>query len=184
MAKKTIPAWQQVLLVALESVPEHDNGADAWQRLNPAEQAAIMDYLAAHCGDEAQAKLDETCAKIKHPKWWMMCWVIMSLVALMVIGLLLMTWLEEVRGARVVPFLWLVLCPLKMYSAWQGDPRGKAQQAWEKQEETYEGTTRALNDMHRLYTLPRAERMDKGYFIFYLVGELVWIGLLIWVSLK
>ena len=180
MAKRMVPAWQQVLLVVMESVPEHDNGADAWQRLNPAEQAAIMDYLAAHCGDEAQAKLEETCAKIKHPNWWIVCWVILGILVFIAAFVPLMLWLEEQLAIDISDYVWLVLCPLNMFSAWLGNPTGKAQQKWKKHAETYEGTTHALNDMHRLYTLPRAERMNKGLFIFWLVMWLLWIGLMLW----
>ena len=90
----------------------------------------------------------------------------------------------ELFGNRFTAYMWLAICPINMYTAWQGNSAGKAQKAWEKHAETYEGTMQMLNDMHRLYTLPREKRMNKGFFIFWLVMELVWIGLLIWEGLK
>lgn len=180
MKRRQLPAWQQVLLVALESVPEHDNGADAWQRLNPQEQAAIMDYLVAHCGDDAQVMLEETCARIKHPTWWIVFWAILGIFVFVAAFVFLMLWLEEQLAIDISDYVWLLLCPLNMLSAWQGNSIGKAQQAWKKHVETYEGTMYALNDMHRLYTLPRAERMNKGLFIFWLGMWLLWIALMLW----
>lgn len=184
MNRKSLPAWQQVVLTALENVPEHDNGADAWQKLNAEEQAAIMDYLVTHCGDDAQAKLDETCAKIKHPKWWIVFWAILGIAVFVAGFVFLMLWLEEELAIDISDYIWLVLCPLNMLSAWQGNSKGRAQQAWKKHVETYEGTTHALNDMHRLYTLPRAQRMNKGLFICWLVMWLVWIGLVLFKNLE
>ena len=184
MPRKNLPAWQQVVLVALRSVPEHDNGTDAWQKLNTGEQAAIMDYLMTHCGDDAQAKLEETCAKIKHPQWWIVFWTILGILVFAAGFMFLMIGLEEALALEVSDYLWLVLCPLNMLSAWQGNSPGRAQQVWKKRAETYEGTTHALNEMHRLYTLPRALRMNKGFFIFWLVMWLIWIGLVLFKNLK
>ena len=48
MAKKTVPAWQQVLLVALNNVPGAKNGRDAREKLNDGEKAAVMDFLTEH----------------------------------------------------------------------------------------------------------------------------------------
>ena len=48
MKRKNLPAWQQVLLVVLESVPKAKNGQDAWDKLNDGEKAAVMDFLTEH----------------------------------------------------------------------------------------------------------------------------------------
>ena len=48
MAKRMVPAWQQVLLVALNNVRKAKNGRDAWDKLNDGEKAAVMDFLTEH----------------------------------------------------------------------------------------------------------------------------------------
>lgn len=183
MKRMHLPAWQQVLLTVLENIPGAQNGSDAWDKMNEAEKAAVMDFLAAHCGNEAQARLDETCARIKHPRWWNWVWAIPALVVFVAAFVFLMLWLEEKLAVDVSDYLWLVLCPLNMLSAWQGNPMGKAQEIWKKRVENREGATHALNDMYRTYTLPRAQRMNKGLFICWLVMWFVWIGLILFKNL-
>ena len=109
-----------------------------------------------------------------------MFWAILGIFVFVAAFVFLMLWLEEQLAIDISDYVWLLLCPLNMLSAWQGNSIGKAQQAWKKHVETYEGTMYALNDMHRLYTLPRAERMNKGLFIFWLGMWLLWIALMLW----
>lgn len=179
MAKKTVPAWQQVLLVALNNVPGAKNGRDAWEKLNDGEKAAVMDYLTEHCGEEAQVKLDEVCGKVKHGKGWRTTVSLLIVLAMLAVVLWAMLWLEKyVEGVH--RYLWIVLCPLNMLMAWQGDPAGKAQQIWKERAETDKGTVLALKEMYRVYTAPRKERMNKVMFGLWLVMWLLWIGLVLW----
>lgn len=184
MAKKNTPAWQQVVQIALNNVPERDNGRDAWEKLNEEERSAVMDFLTEHCGEEAPAKLEEICGKIKHPKWWTWCWVIFSMAALFAAVFLLVDWWESWTDMQFAPFLWLLVCPLNMHTAWNGYPATKAQEIWKTHNDTYSGTERALDEMLREYTAPRKERMNKGMFVFWLIAWLVYIGMFLWDLLK
>ena len=177
MAKRMVPAWQQVLLVVLNNVPKAKNGRDAWDKLNDGEKVAVMDFLTEHCGDEAQAKLDKTCGKVKHGKGWRTTVGLLIVLAILAVVL----WLEKyVEGDH--RYLWIVLCPLNMYTAWQGNPVGKAQQIWEERAETDQGTALALKVMYQIYTAPRKARMNKVMFGFWLVMWLLWIGLMLWTN--
>ena len=180
MSRKSLPAWQQVLMTALENVPKAKNGRDAWEKLNEAEKAAVMDFLTEHCGeDKAQSALEETCAMIKHGRGWRTTVGLLIVLAILAVTLWAMLWLDKyVEG--VYRYLWLVLCPLNMHTAWQGNPAGKAQQSWTKRIETNKGTALALKEMYQVYTAPRKERMNKGMFGFWLVMWLLWIGLVLW----
>lgn len=180
MAKKNTPAWQQVVQIALNNVPERDNGRDAWEKLNEEERSAVMDFLREHCGEEAPAKLEEICGKIKHPKWWTWCWGILGFLLFMAVWLWLYDWLQDLLDTRVTPYVWLILCPLNMHTAWQGNPAGNAMEIWKKHAATHDGTTLALDYMLRAYTAPRRERMSKGMFVSWLVLWLLHIGLLLW----
>ena len=179
MAKKTVPAWQQVLLVALNNVPGAKNGRDAWNRLNDGEKAAVMDFLTEHCGDEAQAKLDETCGQVKQGKGWRTTVSLLIVLAMLAVALWAMLWLEK-YVEDVHRYLWIVLCPLNMLTAWQGNPAGEAQQVWKERAETDKGTALALKGMYQIYTTPRKERMNKVMFGVWLVMWLLWIGSVLW----
>ena len=170
MKRKNLPAWQRVLLVVLRNVPEARNGHDAWTKLKEEEQTAIMDYLTEHCGDEAQAKLEETCGKMKHSRWTALCWASLIVVAFIVAWMCMMFWIQRVLDIRVTSFVWLVLCPINMHTAWQGNPAGKSLQIWKDYWETRTDTAVALNSMHLAYTAPRKERMNK-------IGFYCWLGL-------
>ena len=164
MKQRNLPVWQQVLLVVLRDVPEHENGTDAWQRLSPEEQSAVMDYLTLHCGDDAHARLDETCAKIKHSKWWMSFWLTFAAIILIVALIVLNEWMEN--WIDLHPFLMLPIILRNLRDAWQGNPAAKVQQIWHKHVDTQEGIADALRDMHQAYTV---QRRSTGYFVLWLV---------------
>lgn len=168
-----------MLRVALESVPDAGNGRDAWEKLNDGEKAAVMDFLTEYCGDEAQAKLDEVCGKVKHGKGWRTTVSLLIILAILAVVVGAMLWLEK-YVEDVHQYLWIVLCPLNMYTAWQGNPAGKARQIWEEHTQTGKGTALALEEMYQVYTAPRKERMNKVLFGFWLVSWLLWIGLVLW----
>lgn len=178
MAKEKIPAWQQVLLIALNNIPHRENGHDAWNKLNDEEKAAVMDFLTEHCGENAQAALEETCRKIKHPKWWVWFWAIFSMAALFAAFFLLVEWWESWTDMQISPFLWLILCPLNMYTAWKGNPSSKAQKIWKAHSPNQGDTAAALKYMYQAYTAPRKERINKASFCFWLVMLVLW-GLIV-----
>lgn len=62
MKWKRLPAWQQVLQVAMGNVSGAKGGHDAWEQLNGEEKAAVMDFLAEYCGENASSALADTCA--------------------------------------------------------------------------------------------------------------------------
>lgn len=180
MSRKNLPAWQQVVQIALNNVPERDNGRDAWEKLNEEERSAVMDFLTEHCGEEAPAKLEEICGKIKHPKWWVWFWVIFSMAALFAAVFLLVDWWESWTDMRLSPFVWLILCPLNMYTAWKGDQSSKAQEIWKAHSPNQGDTATALKYMYQAYTAPRKERINKASFCFWLVMLVFWGFLVAW----
>ena len=106
---------------------------------------------------------------------------LLIVLAILAVVLWAMLWLEK-YVEDVHQYLWLVLCPLNMYTAWQGNPVGKAQQIWEERAETDQGTALALKVMYQIYTAPRKARMNKVMFGFWLVMWLLWIGLMLWTN--
>ena len=179
MARK-IPDWQQVLLLALNNIPHREDGHDAWDKLDEEEQSAVMDFLTEHCGENADTALEDTCSRIKHPKWWTWFWVIFSMVAMFAAGLLLLDWWESWTDMQFAPFLWLILCPLNMYTAWKGNPAGKAQEIWKAHSPNRGDTLAALQYMYQAYTAPRRERINKASFCFWLVMLVLWGFFVAW----
>ena len=179
MAKK-IPAWQQVVLIVLNGMYRVKNGQDAWAKLNEEEKAAVTDFLTEHCGENAQAALEETCGKIKHPKWWGWFWAIFSMAALVAVYVLLITRWESWTDMQLAPFVWLIVCPLNMHTAWKGDPAGKALEVWKIHVDTYSGTEQALKYMYQAYTAPRKERINKASFCLWLVMLVLWGFIVVW----
>ncbi len=180
MAKKTFPAWQQVLLTALNNVPKAKNGHDAWAKLNDEEQAAMMDFLTEHCGENAQAALEESCGKIKREKWWNTLWVGLAVLIFSVLVVAIWYWAEERLGKEITPYVWTALTLLNLSTTLRGEPFSQMIRIWKEHVATQYGTTLALNDMYRHYNLPRRERISKGMFILWLVMLVLWIGLIIW----
>lgn len=103
MAKKNPPAWQQVVQIALDNVRHRGDGYDAWSKLNEEEQAAVRSFLTEHCGEDADAALEETCRQIKNPKWCTYFWVIFSFVILMGSACLCPTGLRNGRACAFCP---------------------------------------------------------------------------------
>ena len=68
MERKNTPAWQQVVLTVLNSMHRVKNGHDAWDKLKDEEKAAVMAFLTEHCGEKAEAALEDTCAQARPSK--------------------------------------------------------------------------------------------------------------------
>lgn len=153
MPKKTLPAWQQVLLTALNNVPKAEDGHDAWQKLNEDEQAAVMGYLGEHCGhdpEQAQAMLDETAGMVKarSEKWIIAFGVVLAVV---VASLALITILEQyfesaTRALHV--FTWLVFSVSALINA----KRDRMVRLWSEHENSAESTRSALESMYQTQT--------------------------------
>lgn len=60
--KKSLPAWQQVVLIVLNGIFSVRNGREAWDKLSDGEKAAMADFLTEHCGADASSAMEETCA--------------------------------------------------------------------------------------------------------------------------
>ena len=60
MAKTELPHWQQVVVQALTAVPDANGGQEAWDKLAPDEQRAVIDFAAACCEGDVQPLLEET----------------------------------------------------------------------------------------------------------------------------
>ena len=165
MAKEITPAWQQVLLIALNNVPKTKTGHEAWETLNAEERSAVMDFLTEHCGDDAPAALEEACGKIQRPAWWR--WLLWGLlwVAVAVAWVALFEWAEKLLDWELSPVFWALLALGNIHTGLIGSPFGKMQEMWKEHVATHYGTTLALNDMYRHYHLPRRERIGKGMVI-------------------
>ena len=179
MKRKNLPAWQQVVVTVLNSMYSVKNGHEAWDKLTEEEQTAVNNYLTEYCGDEAQAKLEETCSMMKHSRWVVQCWTTLLVVAFIAAWIGFFFWLRRVLNRRVTLYSWLLICPINMYTAWHGNPAGKARQIWEDYMETRVDAASALNRMHLAYTAPRKERMNKGSFYLWLVLWLLYIGMML-----
>jgi len=165
MAKEITPAWQQVLLIALNNVPKTKTGHEAWEKLNAEERSAVMDFLTEHCGDDAPAALEEACGKIQRPVWWR--WLLWGVlwVAVAVAWVALFEWAEKLLDWELSPVFWALLALGNIHTGLIGSPFGKMQEMWKEHVATHYGTTLALNDMYRHYNLPRRERIGKGMVI-------------------
>ncbi len=178
MKRKNLPAWQQVLLVALNNVPKAKNGRDAWNKLNDGEKAAVTDFLAEHCGEEAQAKLEETCGKIKHGRGWKTTLGLLIVLAILAVFVGAMLWLDKyVEGVH--RYLWVVVCLRHMIRAWNGDRQGNMQIIWWERVNTQHGTSIALRDMHRTLELSSEVLRNKKDLIFWAILMILWIAMIV-----
>lgn len=176
MAKKSLPAWQQVL----RNVPEAKNGRDAWEKLNEEEQSAVMDFLTEHCGeDKAQSALEESCAMVKHGRGWQTTWGICWALLIMAIYVGVALWLDKYVD-DVHRYLWVVVCLHHTIRAWKGNPQGTMQIIWREHVNTHYGTAIALQDMHRTLGQPSEVLRNKKDLIFWAILMILWIALIVW----
>lgn len=180
MAKKTYPAWQEVLLLALRCVPKAKDGDDAWSRLNEEEQAGVMVFLGEHCdGDpnRAKAMLEETIALYKRTGW--KAWLGLVLVVMvMVAAVVAYIWLKESKGFDIHGYIMALLCALNLRREWYALPGSKIAEIWREHVDTRYGTNLALQDMYRHFMLPRKERVSKGSMCFWAIALAVYVVLI------
>lgn len=172
MAKKALPAWQQVLLTALNNVPKAKDGHNAWQKLNENEQAAVMSYLGEHCGhdpEQAQAMLDETAGMVKAHKRG--AWLLVVLVVLIITAAAIWAyWALEKHFGDLNGYAIILLCLSRLVQEWNVTPTPRMVQAWSEHLANRDGTASALKEMERLLSLPKKELRSKAELIFYFVA--------------
>lgn len=171
MAKETMPPWQQVILTALRYVPKAKDGHDAWQKLNPEEQAAMMDYLGEHSGhdlEQAQKMLDGTVVMVKSRKrvWlWVLIFVLIAAATA-----LWVCWLFEKHVGDLSDYAIILLCLSRLEQAWNVTPYRRMAQVWTEHLSNRDGTTSALKEMERIWFLPKRELRSKTELVLYSVA--------------
>lgn len=174
MSRKSLPAWQQVVLTALENVPKAKNGRDAWEKLIPEEQAAVIDFLTEHCGeDKAQGALEETWKEFKPrilPHWAEKIFGF-AFVVMLVIRLEF--------GLNVVSFVvWVLALCIGVVSMIRDDRSARLAEIWRKRSENSQGPGRVLELMHNVTQLSWWEENMWGllwYAVYVVLFILTWI---------
>ena len=166
MKRKNLPAWQRVVVTVIESVPASKDGRDAWAKLNEEEKSAVNGYLIEHCGDEAQAKLEETCAIAKPSRlteWLQLLLGIGGAVAIFVLWervKALISWPELPLSVTWVleALLWLLL----IVSLFPDEHWSRMRQLWDERANNEAGPAAVLAEMHRVTQMTRWQVLDKG----------------------
>ena len=178
MAKKSLPAWQQVLLTALRNVPKAKDGHDAWRKLSAEEQVAVMDFLAEQCGsdpEKALTLLEESVAMIKPGRRGAWLWYLLGLLIIMAI-VLWAFWELEKHFGDLHGYVVMLLCLSRLEQAWNVTPTYRMVQVWTERISSRAGTASALKEMHRICSLPKKELRSKAALI-------IWSALLAIVSI-
>lgn len=147
--KKSLPGWQQVLLVALENVPKAKNGQDAWNGLNADEKTAVMAFLAEHCGeDRAQSALEETIPLARPhrvPRW--LKWLF-ALALYLPLSCLLKVGPEVVKYGVIA-----LLIGVTVMSMIRDDRSPRLEEIWRERTDYLPGIRRVLELMHNVTQL-------------------------------
>lgn len=183
MAKKNTPAWQQVVLTVLNGMYSVKDGHDAWNKLNDEEKAAVMDFLTEHCGENAQAALDEICAMARPSRLSEGLGNFLGLVGAVAIYLIYRQasdWLSSIKWLEPLQWLWiLLLFGLYIFSIFSDDRPSRMRELWRDRENCNGGPKAALNGMYRVTQMSRWQAMDKGM----LMLRLILFGVLLAVSI-
>ena len=165
MKRRQLPAWQQVLLVALESVPKAKNGQDAWDKLNEEEKAAVMDFLAEPGGEDAEARLRETCAIARPsrlPEWLQIIFGVGVAVAVY--------WLLEHVLERITwpdmpqAIVWVVevlFWAMLIVFLFPDERLARMRQLWSDRAGNEDGPDAVLAEMQRVTQMTRWQALDK-----------------------
>lgn len=172
MAKKNVPAWQQVLLAALRNTPKARDGHDAWARMTDDEKSGVMGFLAEQCGAEnAESALEESCAMIGRRK----------LPAWLRVILTILFWFAVWQAVKIVIFClpakmaWVIdlcYCALLLLALVHDDRGRQLAQLWYEREQNLKGPRSVLEQMHNTARLTRWQALDRGYLI--LIG--IWMA--------
>ncbi|MBQ2928688.1 MAG: hypothetical protein IJD99_00570 [Clostridia bacterium] len=163
MRRKNLPAWQQVVLAALENVPKAKDGHDAWDGLNPEEQAGVMDFLNAHCGEEAQAKLEESCGMVKSQAWrWGEVIAYLLMLAVVMAGFVYVEMRLDKNHSMI---FWTFYSLNRVIDDVAGARRTAMREIWNQREQTQEGVSIALENMKEVVVQPLSELCKGGWLI-------------------
>lgn len=177
MAKETLLAWQQVILTALRYVPKAKDGHDAWQKLNPEEQAAMMDYLGEHCDHDpvqAQAMLAESCERLKPYRYWI--WPTLLLITMVVA---LLWWLLPRvydRHWSIGMLFWIAFLLYRLILELSTARKNCMIRIWRERVQTTYGTQLALRDMEKIMAARLwdvANKANIGFCLLFLCAFLV-----------
>ena len=165
MAIDIRPAWQQVLLVALNNVPKGKDGRGAWDKLNAEEQSAAMEFLAEHVGEEnADTALDETCAMIRRrrlPRWLLVVFaVIFWLIVWQAVNYMILVFPAKVVWSVNPGYIVLLL-----FTLIHRDRDRQLERLWFEREQNLKGPRTVLEQMHNVARMSRWQAFDKGYLI-------------------
>ena len=188
MKRKNLPAWQQVVVTVLNSMYNVKNGYEAWNKLTEEEQTAVNNYLTEYCGDEAQVKLDETCAIAKPsrlPEWLLLLLGFGAGLAIFVLwerAKEWITWPELPQSAAWVfeallwGFLILTLFPDEHWS--------RLRQLWHDRADNENGLAAVLAEMHRVTQMTRWQVLDKGnlWLRIILYGAFIIVRVCSWIA--
>ena len=183
MVKKSLPAWQQVVLTVLNGMFSVRNGREAWDKLSDGEKAAMTDFLTEHCGADAPSALEETCAIARPSRLSEGLGAFLGLVGAVAIYFAfkrISAWLSSI--AWLEPLQWL--CILLMWGlfilSFFGDDRpSRMRELWQYRENQEGGPKAVLDEMYRVTQMSRWQAMDKGMLVLRLI--LFGVLLLIWI---
>ena len=168
--KKSLPGWQQVLLVVLNNVPKAKNGQDAWNGLNADEKTAVMAFLAEHCGeDRAQSALEETIPLARPhsvPRWLKCLFALALYLALDCLLTLLKVGPEVVKYGVIA-----LLIGVAVMSMIRDDRSARLEEIWRERTDYLPGIRRVLELMHNVTQLAWWEenRMRLLWFVVLMV---------------
>lgn len=176
MLKKTLPAWQQVLLTALNNVPKAKDGRDAWQKLNENEQAAVMGFLGEHCGhdpEQVQAMLDETAGMVKprSKRMLILTGAVIATIAVIWILIVLVNMYSDQATHAIHVGIWLFNSISVIINA-KGD---RMLLLWSEHEDNEDSTRAALEDMHRAQTGTVWAAVRKWWLFTCLILLVLWL---------
>ena len=178
MARK-LPAWQQVLLVALNGTFSAKNGNEAWGKLKDEEKAAVTDFLTEHCGENAPSALADTCAIAKPSRLSEGLGNLLGVVGAVAICFVLKRtsdWLSSIDWLEPLQWLYVLLMfGLYILSIFADDRPSRMRELWRDRENQDGGAKAVLDGMYRVTQMTRWQAMDKGM----LVLRLILFGLLL-----
>ena len=184
MKRKNLPAWQQVLLVVLGNVPGAKGGHDAWEQLNGEEKAAVMDFLAEYCGENASSALADTCAIAKPSRLSEGLGNFLGFAGAVAIWLVLKRasdWLSSIDWMEPLQWLWLLLMfGLYALSLFSDHRPSRMLELWRDREYCESDPKAVLDGMYRVTQMSRWQAMDKGMLVlrFILFGTLLAVCIL------
>lgn len=186
MERKNAPAWQQVVLVVLNGMFGVKNGHEAWGKLKDEEKAAVTDFLAEHCGENAPSALADTCAIAKPSRLSEGLGNFLGFVGAVAICFVLKRasdWLSSIDGME--PLQWLsILLMFGLYSlSIVADERpSRMVELWRDREHCDGGPKAVLDGMYRVTQMSRWQAMDKGLLVLRLIifGVLLALSILNW----